>query len=396
MAGDTTEGSLGERGPVAALSRGRVLVADDELALVRAYARSLVAQGYDVISATDGLEASAALESGRFDAVVADVQMPGMTGLELLATVRRRDGGVPVVLLTGTPTAGAAEQAVASGALLYLVKPVDLRMLGQVVDHATRMRRASLLQPDLAPFAGSVGDRASYEDRFDKALGLLRVVYQPIVRFGQRSVYGYEALVRTGEPTMASPAALLEAADHFGRMRDVGRLVRRCVAADMGRLPEGARIFVNVSTAELEDPELLSATAPLSLHGPRVVLEITERASLDDVSDVAAKMTTLRSHGFRIAVDDLGAGYSGLTAFARLLPEVVKIDMSLVRRVELEPVKRELIRHIAAMCADMGILVVAEGVESCAERDVLAEIGCELMQGFLFARPADPPPPVVW
>jgi EAL domain-containing protein (putative c-di-GMP-specific phosphodiesterase class I)/CheY-like chemotaxis protein len=390
-----TEASSTGPGPEAA-SKGRVLVADDELALVRAYSRTLAGQGYEVKTATDGIEAGELLEQERFDAVVADIQMPGMTGIELSAAARRRDGGVPVILLTGNPTNEVASEAVDNGALLYLIKPVDLRVLVQVVDHATRLRRASLLKHGLMPQPAAHAERASLEERFAAALGSLYAVYQPIVHWHSRTVFGYEALMRTTEPTLSSPAALLEAAERLGRLRDVGRLVRARVAADIDHMPAGVRLFVNVNTAELEDPDLVSKTAPLTAYGERIVLEITERASLDDVSDVSAKMAALRAHGFRIAVDDLGAGYAGLTAFARLLPEVVKLDMSLVRSVEHEPVKRELIRHMALLCSEMGMLVVCEGVESAAERDALSALGCELMQGYLFARPGPPLPAVVW
>jgi EAL domain-containing protein (putative c-di-GMP-specific phosphodiesterase class I) len=388
-------GSARERSP-SAPARGRVLVADDELALVRAYARMLSTQGYEVKAATDGIEANDLLQRERFDAVVADVNMPGLTGMDLLATARRAGGGVPVVLLTGNPTEGTANQAVDLGALLYLVKPIDMRVLVQVVDHATRMRRAALLKSDVFPAHDESVERRTIEERFGNALDSLHVVYQPIVHWKSRTVFGYEALMRTEEPTLANPAAVLEAAARLGRVRDVGRRVRERVAADIHQMIGVPRVFVNVHTTELEDPDLLSPSAPLSQYGDRVVLEMTERASLDVVSDVASKISALRSMGFRIAVDDLGAGYAGLTAFAQLLPEVVKIDMSLVRRVEQEPVRRELIRHVALLCTEMGMQVVAEGVESAAERDVLAEIGCELMQGYLFARPSRGLPRVVW
>ena len=160
--------------------------------------------------------------------------------------------------------------------------------------------------------------------------------------------------------------------------------------------PSGARIFVNLHARDLTDPELLSPDAPLSRLSDRIVLEITERASLDEIKDVSVKVAALRRMGFRIAVDDLGAGYAGLTAFAQLKPEVVKLDMSLIRDVHAEPVKRKLIGAMTALCKEMGMLVVAEGVETALERDAIANLGCDLMQGYLFARPAQGFPAVAW
>jgi len=144
---------------------------------------------------------------------------------------------------------------------------------------------------------------------------------------------------------------------------------------------------VNLHPVDLEDEDLYDPAAPLSRVAPRVVLEITERASLSDVPELASRLARLRALGFRIAVDDLGAGFAGLASFARLRPEVVKIDMSLVRGVESDPVRQKLVDSITHASHDLGILVVAEGIESAAERDVLTALEVDLLQGYLFGRP---------
>jgi EAL domain-containing protein (putative c-di-GMP-specific phosphodiesterase class I) len=95
----------------------------------------------------------------------------------------------------------------------------------------------------------------------------------------------------------------------------------------------------------------------------------------------------LRALGYQIAVDDLGAGYAGLTSLAQLQPELIKIDMSLVRDIDREPTRRMLVGMMLGVAREMGMTVVAEGVETVAERDTLIELGCDLLQGYLFARP---------
>ena len=104
----------------------------------------------------------------------------------------------------------------------------------------------------------------------------------------------------------------------------------------------------------------------------------------------------LREMGFRIAVDDLGAGYAGLTSFTLLEPEIVKLDMTLVRDVHKNSTKQKVIRSMTALSQDMGMTVVAEGVETPEERDTLLDLDCDLLQGFLFARPGKPFPEVKW
>jgi hypothetical protein len=103
---------------------------------------------------------------------------------------------------------------------------------------------------------------------------------------------------------------------------------------------------------------------------------------------VGERISALRELGFRIAVDDLGAGYAGLTSFARLRPEIVKLDMSLIRGVDQDPTRQHLIRSLNGACRDLGIRVVAEGVETKEERDTLVALGSNLLQGYLFSKPA--------
>jgi EAL domain-containing protein (putative c-di-GMP-specific phosphodiesterase class I) len=138
---------------------------------------------------------------------------------------------------------------------------------------------------------------------------------------------------------------------------------------------------------------LLGLDDPLAARASEVVLEITERASLEGIPDFRSRILNLRDLGYRIAVDDLGAGYAGLNTFAALEPDVVKLDMTLVRNADSEPVKRKLIGSMATLCRDLGIQVVAEGIETKAERDTVVDLGCDLLQGFFIGRPGPLPVP---
>jgi EAL domain-containing protein (putative c-di-GMP-specific phosphodiesterase class I) len=229
--------------------------------------------------------------------------------------------------------------------------------------------------------------RAGLEARFSEALRLVWMAYQPIVSWNDRRVFGYEALLRTSEPTLASPAELLDAAERLGRLPELGRTIRRRVAQEASDAPPHVHFFVNLHPADLNDDELYAEASPLGRIADRVVLEVTERAPLDVVKNVDERMSQLRTRQFRVAVDDLGAGYAGLTSFTLLDPTIVKLDMSLVRGVDADPRKRSIIRAMAQLCSELGILVLAEGVETSAERETLAGLGCDLFQGFLFGRP---------
>jgi len=307
---------------------------------------------------------------------------------------------VPVVLVTGVPDVVTAMQAVRLGALLYLTKPVDLDEMKRVVARAVRLRRIARLKQEalLLVSEGGLGlsDRFGLEASFDRMLDSLWMAYQPIVRTSDRSLFGYEGLLRSEEKSLPHAGAILDAAERLGRTDELGRAIRAAVVEPMVRAPRHTLLFVNLHSRDLMDETLFALEAPLSSIAERVVLEITERSALDDVADPRARITRLRKLGFRIAVDDLGAGYSGLTSFATLEPELVKLDMTLVRDIDSSPTKQKLVRSVASLCKELGMMVVGEGVESVAERDVLVACGCDLLQGYHLARPERAFPDFTW
>src|SRR5690606_13042912 len=140
----------------------------------------------------------------------------------------------------------------------------------------------------------------------------------------------------------------------------------------------------------------LDPTQPIAGRASEAVLELTERQVIADPVQAARRVAPLRRPGYAIAIDEPAAGYASLNAFAALRPEYVKLDMGLVSGVHADPFKRGLIRAINQLCADQGIVVVAEGVETVSQRDTLIELGCDLLQGYLFARPAAGFPAPVW
>ncbi len=378
---------------------GRILVVDDEEAILRVIDRTLTKAGHQVETAPNGAAAMEKMNGRPFDLVMSDISMPGMNGLDLLRAVRAHDLDVPVLIMTGTPDVATAMRAIEYGALRYLIKPVMPSEILAVVDYAVRMcrmarvkREALLLVGDAEKF---VGDRAGLEATFQSALDGIWMAYQPIVVWSERRIYAYEALLRSSEPKLGNPGLLLVAAETLGRLPDLGRTIRKAVAGVAAEAKD-FKLFVNLHTLDLKDEALFSAAAPLSAFAQNVVLEITERASLDNIGDLQTRLTTLRSMGYKIALDDLGAGYAGLTSLAQLQPEVVKIDMSLVRGVDKNATKQKLVGSMATLSKEMGMLVVVEGVETIGERDALVGLGCDLFQGYLFAKPGRPFPSVAW
>jgi EAL domain-containing protein (putative c-di-GMP-specific phosphodiesterase class I) len=371
---------------------GAVLLVDDDPGILRAFRRALCAQGHRVVCADGGAKVPELIRGQDFDAIVSDIGMAGVDGFGVLTEAHAHDPDLPVVLVTGGASLDSAIRALDLGAHRFLLKPLDPDVLTAAVHAAVAHRREALAARRARELAAemqrSAAERARLSDDFSRALEGLWMAFQPIVRLSERGLYGYEALVRSSHAPLGRPDEILKAAEQLGRLGELGQAIHARVARAARTAPEGAALLVNLHPFDLRDETLLAPGTPLAEIAHRVVLEITERASLENVSDLRPRIDGLRRQGFRIAVDDLGAGYAGLTCVADIAPDIVKIDMSLVRGADRDPTRRRLVRAISDLCAELGIRTVAEGVETEGERDALAEMGCDLMQGYLFGRPS--------
>jgi EAL domain-containing protein (putative c-di-GMP-specific phosphodiesterase class I) len=370
-----------------------VLVVDDEEQLRKLLQRMLSRAGLVVETAANGEEALAIVRRGRrFDTVVSDLIMPGMDGMQLLREIRLLDLDVPMILLTGNPSLSSAMEAMEQGGYRYLAKPVEAERLVAIVKDAAAHHRLALLKRKALEVCEAGGwlieDLEDLAGRFENALDKLWVAYQPIVSWPGERVFGYEALVRSTDADLSTPGKLLDAAERVGRVQDLGRRVRDALAGAASQAPPDAVLCTNLHALDLTSEHLYDADAPLSRIAERVVLEVTERAALFRVDHLQARIRRLRELGYRIAVDDLGASHAGLSSFRQLGPDIVKLDLSLVRDVDSSPAKASLVKSMIALCTDeLGMRVVCEGVETEGERDALCAAGADLLQGYLFGMP---------
>jgi EAL domain-containing protein (putative c-di-GMP-specific phosphodiesterase class I)/CheY-like chemotaxis protein len=379
-------------------SAGRILVADDDEVLLRAFARILKSAGFEVETVTSGTKAVESFRMHAFDAVVCDISMPDVDGLEVTRQIRDIDTEVPVILVTGAPTVATAIAAVERGALRYLVKPIDPDELLRTVSDAARLSQLASLRRQANAVVQSQlllsSSMTELEESFDRSLVALFLAYQPIVSVSNQTTFGHEALLRTKEPSMPHPGAFFAAAEKLGRVSELSRRIRGLAPALLRHAPrsDGAQtLFINLHARDLADDALLIPDPVNDPFASRIVYEVSERASLEDLGLYRTQIASLRERGYRIAVDDLGAGYAGLSSFALLEPEIVKLDMELVRGVDASLIKQKVIRSLVQLCTDMGVQVISEGVETRAESETLSSLGCDLQQGYLFAKPAFPP-----
>ncbi|MGB3683311.1 MAG: EAL domain-containing protein [Rubrobacteraceae bacterium] len=231
--------------------------------------------------------------------------------------------------------------------------------------------------------------------------GRLTTHFQPIVEAGNPDgeVFAYECLLRgldvDGE--LVAPGAMFEVAEAAGLMFNLDRDARIMAIRRAAEYGIESNIFINFNPTSIYDPAyclqgMMKAFENTKLRSEQVVFEITEGQRVKDVRHLLNIIDFYRDAGFRIALDDLGAGYSSLSLLNKLRPDFVKLDIELVRNVGTDPYGTQVAAKILELAKSLGVAVVAEGVESEEEWHWLDEHGADYLQGFLFARPASPPP----
>lgn len=251
------------------------------------------------------------------------------------------------------------------------------------------------LHPPPAPSAGEprIARRRRVMERIEDVLagGGLRVAYQPIVELAGGRVVGVEALARfpggPGEP----PGAWFEEAREVGLGVELELLALRTAIPSLGRLPEAAFLSINLSPEALASPRLRRLLPGLPCT--RLVLEVTEHTPVRDYEPLAAPLREFREAGGRVAVDDMGAGYSSLRHILEFEPDLIKMEVRFARGIDADPARRALAAGVLALARELGSEVVAEGIETEDELRTLRALGVPYGQGFYLGRPGPLPPP---
>ena len=219
------------------------------------------------------------------------------------------------------------------------------------------------------------------------------MAYQPIVDVRTTRVAGYEALLRGLEnQSAASLLSPIPDADRHG-MEQACRVLAIRMAARLGLMETGADLSINFNPNHVYKTascpaRTVEAARQAEIPLSRIILEITEMERLRDPEHLRILMREYRSQGLRMAIDDFGSGFAGLSMLAEFQPDILKIDMALTRRIQERRASRVIVRGIVDICADLNIQVIAEGVEEMAQAEVLRDLGIRYMQGNYFGEPA--------
>jgi EAL domain-containing protein (putative c-di-GMP-specific phosphodiesterase class I) len=215
----------------------------------------------------------------------------------------------------------------------------------------------------------------------------LHMHFQPIAELESGLVVGYEALARFDVEPIRSPEAWFSSASDVGLGVDLELAAIEAAIRQLPRIPAGRFLSLNVSPATAETGELLDLCLAEGVDPARLVVEVTEHAPVDDYGRLCASLDALRERGARLAIDDAGAGFASLRHVLRLHPEMIKLDVSLTRNIDTDPVRRALASSLISFAQEVDATIVAEGIETRWEAEALTALGVRYGQGFHLARP---------
>ncbi|MEW5805889.1 MAG: EAL domain-containing protein [Acidobacteriota bacterium] len=221
----------------------------------------------------------------------------------------------------------------------------------------------------------------------------IQTVFQNIVDVSNMEVFGYEAFSRgPKDSAFEKPAMMFALSNRMGMSADLDRVCRKVALKNAEGLPAGAKLFINSLPSSIADPDWISGKIDELLwqHGMRaedIVLEIPEKHYNEDSTSFEKNARFLKGKGMSIAIDDIGTGYSSLQTIMDLNPDYLKIDESLIRDVDKNLIKQELIRSLIQIASNIGAFIIAEGVETDHELDTVKKVGVRYAQGYFFSYP---------
>ncbi len=384
----------------------KILLVDDDPRILASLRRSLQDR-FDLYLAESGTEALAAVErDGPFAAVVSDMRMPGMSGLDLLCELRRRAPDTVRMVLSGHTDFDAAIAAVNDGAIFrFHTKPVRAEILADSLERAI-LRHIEIRQTRGGIDPGESLVRAAEELRQAFEHQQFRLYVQPQCRVADGTVTGAEALVRWAHPErgLLAPATFLATLDAAGLTQDLTAwmLRRACIEArrwrDAGLPP--MRIAVNATALDFcapGFPEMVRRIlAEQGLAPSALELELTEGAAVADPAGARASMLNLTEQGIATSLDDFGSGYSALGWLRHLPVAKIKVDRIFIDELGDDPAAYRMLQAIVGLAGDLGMTVLAEGVETERQMELVRDAGCDYVQGYLQASPMPPEDFTVW
>ncbi len=363
------------------MTKRNILLIDDEVDFAETMVQRLEMRGYNVTLVNTGEEG---LERAKEkpDIILLDVMMPVMDGYEVCGRLRQNETtkNIPIIMLTAKNMSRDKVEGLQRGADDYLTKSFDLEELFARIE--ALLRRSGLLnevEKDKALLMGELKRIIDHE--------LVEMVYQPIFNLTPREITGYEVLCRTPrDSVLNNPEKLFKCALSYGLLFELEVLCRRKAMAKAGELAEGQTLFFNTSPCLIESGRFDEIIAAYD-DPAKIVFEITEHSEIRDFEAFCNTLKGIKAKGFKVAIDDVGSGYSSLDTIAELEPDFAKINISIVKEINANPKRQSLVKAIMMICKEGGIVTVGEGIETEDELNTLISLGVDAGQGYFLGRP---------
>ena len=401
------------------MTKKHILLVDDEVDFAQTIAMRLELRGYEVTVVNNSEEALDKVKE-KPELILLDVMMPVMDGYEICRRIRKdiETKSIPIIMLTAKSMSKDRVEGLQIGADDYITKSADMEELFARID--ALLRRGGL-------FEEMSEDKAALMDELKRIISerSMEIFFQPIYRLSPLRLFSYEALVRgtrnishddsvkifqralrssaffspaklfayeilTHGPKgslLEDPTKLFQCALSYGVFFELEMACRQKALAKIGGAINKRLFAFNCSPYLIESGKIEEL---VSLHpNPgQIIFEITERSEIKNFPAYCRTLNALRKRGFKIAVDDVGSGYSSLGSIAEIEPDYAKIDIALIQGINANLKKQNLVKTILSFCQKNKIKVIAEGVESESELATLVELRVESAQGYFLGRPS--------
>jgi len=367
------------------MDKRTILLVDDEREFVKMMTLGLQMRNYQVSAAYDGEEALEKVKANP-DIILLDVMLPKINGYEVCRRLREDEAThrIPIIMLTGRDISQDKIEGLYIGADDYITKPFETEELFARIEAILRRGQS---------FEEREKDKKLAIDEIKRIINdeLIIPHFQPIFYLQPFRLLGIEVLSRLPQKCyFGSTEILFDAAFYLGTLLDLEMACHKKALSKLGKNAQENTIFFNISPYLVLDPKFRSAASLYSFytHPEKVVLELTERTAIKDFDLFVQTLMLFKKEGFKISIDDIGSGYASLNSIVEIKPNFIKIDMPIIRNIEVDSVRQNLLKAIVMFCKESGFIVIAEGIEKQEELETLICFGVDAGQGYLLGRPS--------